>query len=579
VAAWFKDAVLPVARKIQSWALSGSEAGAGLAVLLDSLSSNDDKVLARLLGRVEAKPREVDTDGRLHLEGLAGLLDALGKRGRADESVRVQIEIPPERIATSVAFFGSKTEDARSRAGLELSIGPTDVAHALVEAATSESFADVPAALEVLLIRPERVDLGTLASGCIEWLKEQDPGSEGQLSVLLGVVDRARQAGHEILAPAAQDGTLMHVVGVASANEWSREAADASMLHLLAEPGLGTPAEVRQASAGTDLIRGTLTDPSGAPEIVSAQLGWLQAHADEAVDLLLRVSEADSSFQPWVDSQLDGLDGASALVVLPSQFLQAWPDLQRVLGEDRFGQLLKKLLSTRANRKAITAGSADPDLAIVTLAASAGEKYVKEIQGWAEGILKDTSSADWQAVLLSPDGGPILKLALEVADGADAPVDPPGLSDALHAHSQALAAGETAWQPDAETFGKLTSTLGAGARKVVASQLSASLEGRDGKVGSGLFATYGTFLASEQEFRTHAKLPNFIERAVAHDEWDSVEWIVGLSRDHADTLQTKGRKEEIKHLRTRVVEKLGELSEAESEPPEALTALSELLGS
>jgi hypothetical protein len=571
--------VLPVAKTAKAWTPAGRAAGTGLAVLLDRLSPGDDEELKRLLSGVEANPREADTDGHLQLEGLAGLLDELAKRGRLSDDVRVRSTIPSERLASSLAFFGSKTQDARSRAALEVSMEPSDVAQALVQAATSDNSADVPAALDVLLSRRERVDLGAVASGCIDWLTQQDPTSEEQARVLLGAIDRARRAGFaDSLTPAADDGTLMNLVGSASANNWLRQAADASMLHLVAQPGIGSPAVARQVAAGVQLTRSVMADPSADPPFTSAQHDWLAAHPDEAFDLLLRVSAADSAFQPWVDQQLLGLQEASVLVVSPAQYLAAWPELLRILGRDGFGDVTRDFLSRAANRKALIAGSQDPALALAVLSAAPSESYAPQLQAWASGIIKNTSSADWQAALGNPAGAPVLDLASEVSGWEGASLNPPGLSDALHSHFPALAAGEGAWQPDADVFARLTSLLSAAARKSVASQLCAALEGRDGQVAPGLFATYGTFLAGERDFRRHQKLPNFLERAVAQNEWDSVQWIVSLAKQHDDTLRSDEQKDATEYLRTRVKEKLSELASAEEgEIPPALSSLSELL--
>ena len=113
---------------------------------------------------------------------------------------------------------------------------------------------------------------------------------------------------------------------------------------------------------------------------------------------------------------------------------------------------------------------------------------------------------------------------------------------------------------------------------MLASQLCAELEGRDGQIGAALFTTYGPFLAGEKAFRTHAKLPNVVERLVAHDNWDAVQWVADVAEQHSDMLEPDGRENEIAHLADRVKEKLEEFGE-DNEPPDALRKLSDLLPS
>ena len=105
--------------------------------------------------------------------------------------------------------------------------------------------------------------------------------------------------------------------------------------------------------------------------------------------------------------------------------------------------------------------------------------------------------------------------------------------------------------------------------------MAAALEGRDGRVGPALFPTYDMFLSGERDFRTHQKLPNFLERAVANDEWDSVAWFVKIADEHPDALAATGRGDEIENLKNRVSVKLDEGGESVREE---LKRLADLLG-
>jgi hypothetical protein len=197
------------------------------------------------------------------------------------------------------------------------------------------------------------------------------------------------------------------------------------------------------------------------------------------------------------------------------------------------------------------------------------------VQERARAIVSAVNPDQWRATLLTPDLTPITELALSLAGTEQAPPNLPSLSDALHDHFKALAEGDAAWRPDSDVFAQLASLLSASTRKTLGSQFCAALEPRDGQVDPGLLETYGPFLAGEKDFRIHQKLPNFLARAVELDEWQSVEWIVGVAEAHKDTLQKKGRESEIEHLSGVVSEKLSQLGE---DGPEPLVKLAQLLG-
>jgi hypothetical protein len=351
------------------------------------------------------------------------------------------------------------------------------------------------------------------------------------------------------------------------------------MLQLVVRPALPDPQPVREASTGTQLIRASLVDPTVNPLIVSAQLSWLEQRSREAYRLLIEIAVADASSNPWVAHHLNGLWGAGKLLISGTQYVQNWKYLRSVLDVDAFAGLTRNLLKSDGSRKAIVAKLGEPELAAAAFDAirsEAGEAHAADVRAWGGELLKASTGAAWQAELATASGGPLIKLALELAGTHEAPSDPPGLFDALHVHFQSLASGDAAWQPSEVDFAKLTSLLGSPARKALAGELGAALEARDGKVAAGLFSTYGAFLAGQRDFRTHAKLPGFVARAMAHEEWESVEWYADLADAQQDTLESKGREDELEHLRQQVAEKLTQLSD--DEVPEALTRLAKVMG-
>jgi hypothetical protein len=577
VSGWATAVLDPLARQTPQWRLQARDSGVGLAILLNRVSGGDDSRLTEVLSRVVRSPVEADTEGRGQLEGLAGLLDELNDLGRVSDGVRVTVDIPPTRLVDSLAYLREQTQRPRGSRILALDAKPDDVVTALVDAASLSRIAEARGALDMLLVRPQRVSLKELAAAVLTWLSANEPAREEQLALLLEWLDRAQKSldAESVLGAAADDGTLMHLVAVAYANGWYSEAGAASMLHLLVRPELPEPAASRQSPTGVATVRQALSGLSPA-ELVAAQLEWLKQHKRDAFEVVFAVAKGVA--QPWVDQQMRALSDADALVTTPAQFLANWEYLRTVLGPEYFLRHTRQLLDRETRRERILAGLNDPQLALDSLAAADGEKvatYLSEVERAAATILRSATAADWETALRSTETQPLLSLAVRLAGIKAAPRNPTGLQDALHAHFQALAADEEAWHPDAATFAKLTRLLGGPARRVLASQLCAELEGRDGQVGPELFPTYGEFLGGETGFRSHPKLPNVVERFVARDQWPVVAWFVQLAEREEDALNETGRRDEMNHLREAVAERLRSTGD---EAPEELKELGGLLG-
>jgi hypothetical protein len=577
---WARARLEPVARSTTQWRLQGRDTGVGLALLLNRIAPEDDQALNEYLERAQSSPVAADTEGRGHLEGIAGLVDELATLGRADSPVRVNVDLPSDRLIESLAYLQEHSERAKATKILDLTASPVDVSNALVAAAVANRVADVERALSMLLERRERVSLADLAEGGLTWLRSNEPASQEQLAVFLSWLDRARRSGdpESVLGAAADDGTLMDLVALASSNEWHVESAAASMLYLVVRPELSPePEPVRQAPTGTAKVRQVLATPQDDAQLAGAQLAWLKQHKREAFELIANVSKG--SAQAWVDQQMRALSEAGELVTSSAQFVHNWEYLRRVLGQEHFVRHTRQILDVPAGRERVLAEIRDPLFALDALDASELETdadYSPEIKAWAGNILKTASADDWSRALQTAETTePLLELAVRLAGAREAPTNPVGLQDGLHAHFKLLAGGDGAWHPDGQTFAKLTRLLGANSRRVLASQICAELEGRDGQVGPELFLTYGEFFAGETAFRTHPKLPNVLERFVARDQWDVVAWFVDIAQRYEDTLGSGGREEEMAHLKDSVAERL---ASAGDESPESLRELGQELG-
>jgi hypothetical protein len=577
---WASAVLDPLSAKTQSWRLQGRETGEGLALLLHRISANDDARLAELLKRVEEAPVEADTEGRGQLEGLAGLADELADLGRVSREVRVVVDLPTERLVDSVAFLNGEVHQPRGKRVIELAASPPDVATALVEAATSNRVAQARGALDLLLARPERVALDALASGALTWLRANEPVGTDQLDLLLAWLDRARSGSdvESTLGTAADDGTLLHLLAVAATNGWFKDAAAASMLHFLARPELPElPTYARQSAVGINTLRQALSGLAPA-ELVDAQLEWLKAHRKEAFELIAKISKSPNS-QPWVDHQMQALSDADVLVTSPSQFVANWAYLRRVLGPEHFQKHTRQLLDNDASRQKIVGGIAEPQQALdLLVAAGAGDEpasYLGEVEAAAADLVQRASPEEWSAALEAATTTPLISLAFRLVGTDEVPRNLNGLQHALHEHFKGLAEGTEAWQPSAAEFKTLTEVLTPESRRVLASQFCAELEGRDGQVGPALFTTYGDFLGSEPAFRTHSKLPNVVERFVARDQWPVVAWFVELAKREPESLDDKGRADEMEHLRATVSEKLRLAGDS---APEELKQLAALFG-
>jgi len=582
VLAWSRLRLQPTARAAPSWLLSGSDTGEGMAVLFDTLSVDQEEALVELLSKIEVEAREADADGRLQLEGAAGLSVGLARRGRFNAPLAVRLTIPPDRLVTTLASFHRLTdEEPSARELLEPTAAPDEIAKQLVESATGDAFGGVSNALDVVVTRPARVDLEALTTGTLDWLRENDPASSKQLETQLDVLDKARRYGavDGIIAAAAQDGTLMHLVAIANDDASHALVAAASMLSLIALPSLpsapAAPAE-RRTVEGTTLIEGVLTDPSAHADVSSAHQEWLVQHSVEALAILVRLAQGLPSSAPWVEFQLKELERSSQLKVSPSEYGQHWRYLNEALGDESFNQLTNALFAQNDVRRAVLSASNDVELANELLDKIGSDvPYSQEITTWASGIVKATARDTWDNELGSTSGGPSLELATRLADTPDPPSDPSNLEDALHAHFELVAAEEEAWQPEGSAFDKLSGLLSAPARAVLADRLCTTLAEYHDGIGTGVFKTYGNFLGEEASFRTHEKLPLVVAGLVSHDDWDSVSWLVNLAERHLDTLRRDPSETHMEYLTVKVAAKV---QEAGDDPPPALSRLATLLG-
>lgn len=576
---WSKRQLQPRARRNPEWVLSGRDTGIGAAIMFDALSVGDDGALTGILSRVESDAGEVDSEGRLQLEGAAALAVGLASRGRVDGKISIQIRIPPDRLVNSLALFHGLTEDEpRARALLDPSTTAKEVAGLLVQGATSEAFGTVTNALDVIAARPARVDFKLLATDLLAWLQENDPTSGAQLEAQLNIFEKCRRLGSisDVLITGADDGTLMHLVAFARSAAAYPLMATASMLHLVVRPSFPDPPAARSTAEGTKLLRDALADPESNAELTAAHFDWLVEHSTEALAVLVPIAQQQPDAKVWVEHQLNRLEASGALHVSPSEYIGHWIYLQQELDAAGFARLTGSLLEDDANRRAVLAGSDDPSLAIQLLS-MIHEKtsYATEVMTWASEIVKTTGGAKWEAQLRDPDGGPAIELAMRLAETSNAPSDPMGLEDALHAHFETLARAEAVWQPEAATFNKLAGLLSAATRQVVADRMCNELGGYVDPIGSGVFKTYGDFLGGEATFRTHEKLPQVVERLVTHDDWESVAWVVSLADTHPDTLSPEQRESAIDYLTGKVTAKLEEAGE---DPPTALRDLATRLG-
>jgi hypothetical protein len=577
---WLGHSVLPIAQSNAKWSLSGRESGAGLAVLLDQISSSDDAALHELLMRIDSAPLEADVDGHLQLLGVAALAESLLGRGRPSDAITVQVEVAASELVARLAFLSAQAPQT-AWAAIRLLLSSADAAAAMLNSVTaSDVTSDTAQAFAVLLARPENVDLAALTSGCAQWVREQDPSSAAQLALLLDVFEEgsSRLESDATLAGLASDGSLMHMVSLAQRNDWITEAARCQMLHLRLHPDFPAVPATREAAQGQAITTQSLADPNANPALTDAQAVWLNSHRDDAFGLLMELYEGPAS-PVWVDEHIRRLDEDSALKVSAPQFVSYWRTLSRALGK-RFDALARALTRAQRGRQAITKSS-DAAFALSVLSAvDASEEapdYIAELVQWASQIIVGVPQADWEAGLLQAEGSPLLELANAVAGRPGTAGAVPNLASALHRHHQSLMSGEDVWMPDADRFASITRLIGGPARKAEASAVCADLEGKDGVVDPSFFKTYGKFLQDERSFRTHQKLPYFIERAVAADEWESVSGIVDLAKRHSDTVDESHRQDELQHLKTSVASKIAELKANDIDPPMALHDLANLL--
>jgi hypothetical protein len=197
-----------------------------------------------------------------------------------------------------------------------------------------------------------------------------------------------------------------------------------------------------------------------------------------------------------------------------------------------------------------------------------------EVANWASGLVGSATKDDWLAALTDVSGGSLVALSQKLHEQSVELHASSGLHDAVLEHAVVLQDGGAGWRPTGEVFKQLTDLLSEESQRVVASELCARLEARDGNFDLAFLSTYGDFLNNEASFREHQKLPNVIDTVVAHDRWDLLAWFVEMIDAHPDAAAETNRKAELDHLRTRVAEKMEGLGDS---PEPLLDQLSSLL--
>jgi energy-coupling factor transporter ATP-binding protein EcfA2 len=575
---WVADRLKPVILGTDGWVLSGRDTGRGLAVLVDLLSDDTERSL--VLSHVGGVVSKAGADPNEGLQGLAALADGLIDTGQSIEKLRVTLDIPDDQLARALDYFRSQARHEESWKAVDLKAPAAKVAAALVTSATDGNHVSALHAITLLLPSPGRVDPKTIATGIANWLQAQDTTDATQLDVLLRILDVLPSVNSQSAVEGlADDGTLMHHFSQANSKGWLAGAAAASMLFLRVRPSTAEPAPAREAATGVQVLRDTLANPGTNPTLADTQGKWLGHHAGEAVELLRRQLAADPRNAPWVDAQLKTMFESKTLELSPEQFVATWEVLRRALGSEDFEALTGAELIDPNKRLTILPAIPDCRFALVTLkisvVGSPAEVARPEVLASSARLLQEASRDDWLEALNEPAGGPLVHLAIQLSASEARKETPPALDEALHEHAKRLQTGQPAWSPSGDEFARLTALLDSSVRGVLASGLCAGLEVLDGEINIAFFNVYGEFLTSEEQFRTHSKVPNVIQRLLERDNWESVGWFVKLAKTSRDTLATQGREEAFLSLTRKAFERLEAMGE---DAPSQLKDMVELLG-
>lgn len=569
---WFEAAVESLIRSTNSWMLAGRQSGAGIALGFSAVAS-DEASLQETLSRVLPGRAPGDADGHQQMLGIAGLVDGLGKLARLSDNLRLAVDIPADSLVENLAFLSDQVQDQSSLALLEFS--DTSAGAASLSASAIAGSPQVLVALDVLLVRPTRVDCPELATEVLTWLSTADPSNAEQVAVLFNVLDRCRMLSVDSMGISADDGTLMNAALVASQlGSWDATAS-ASMLQLSARPTLAEPAVLRQSPQGTQLLREVLTNPATHPELMAAQTDWLAARPTDANALIFEI-EKTAEFLPWANAQIKELRGRESLKLSVSQYLEHMQQLRDELSDVEVTRITADFLEDAGSfQELLDSGSAIGMMfALLACALKGRERDAKPFLEAGAKIIEAVTEDSWSSALKAETTNVILGLALRLRRAGQKIGPITALSNVLHDHAKALASGEEVWKTDGDSLRELASCIDVRSRHVLGSEIAAELETLDGTIGPQLFATYGVFLAGESSFRRHTKIPNVVERLVAHDAWTDIGWFAGVAEEHKDMFASKGRIEEIEHLKLMVADKCGELGES---CPDELRSLAHVL--
>jgi hypothetical protein len=570
---WVEKALAPVVDATTEFKLADEASGEGLAVLCSL--KEDAEVRDGIFKKVQPIGGDA-TNLSGELQGLAALGNEAVKRNVAI-NVQVTCNGVDGKVVGAAAEFSTYARTQATWKILHLPVAPDALAKQIIELASG---ADNPlraiTALPLLIADPTQIDMEVLVTDCAEVLRTQEPTGD-PLDAVTEILDRLSQTeeGKAAVLALSEDGSLMHHLNRAQNNSWFRAAGDLSMLHLQEKPSTFEVPVVREAVNGLGVLRSVVGNPATNIQLAEAQTDWLIRHANTAAPFLDARLAAEPGITAWVDFHLLALNDADKLSINADLFVTWWGVVERALGEERFRAYCQGRLENATFRGKVLSSPNDVDLALRLIDVDALSAEARsEVANWASGLVGSATKDDWLAALTDVSGGSLVALSQKLHEQSVELHASSGLHDAVLEHAVVLQDGGAGWRPTGEVFKQLTDLLSEESQRVVASELCARLEARDGNFDLAFLSTYGDFLNNEASFREHQKLPNVIDTVVAHDRWDLLAWFVEMIDAHPDAAAETNRKAELDHLRTRVAEKMEGLGDS---PEPLLDQLSSLL--
>ena len=571
---------------ISEWTPFNKDLATGISAVCRLVS--DSQVSARVVASVRATVERLgstDNETPAVEEVVAALVDIchqmvqLGHAAALDST----FSIGPDADSWQAACAYLSGQDPELWQYFEPRIGFEPTSQSLVQAVQNGSFSDVHlSVVRVTEASPIGSSWDPLARVFGNRVTAHPPAAEVSLLLRgLGMLRTYGSAeGNVISKRLADAGELMHCLDQAHRQNSVECKAWCVVTFLQQRPEAGKPASVGESESGYNILLGFLN--AGDAELGNQIVRVLKG--EKELELLLKVVDARNKYDEGVSQCLRIVaDEENAEdFYIPSVVIERWSPLKQGLGDegrsDRFNELLGRLCEKTGITEEVVGTEGgfrhkDAGLYLAICEATSSEGFHE----WCRDGLTKLDASAWKSELAS--SGDALNLMVRLAELGVAPTLGYQYQDALAEHAERLADGQTP-PPDVVNHQEIIfSCLGPTDLQRLRTRLLRIALNKDGRIQEPFLAMYGReiaegpTLAGSNDVVAQLFSPLIREYSVSGLGWlrETLANNKGLLDHHKDV-------DAVEEFRTRVEEKLNQVTEDEDQRHNLIQEIANTLG-